>query len=405
MRILYTLDLYRPSIDGVGVSIERQAQGLASRGHDVAIVAPGDQLADTEETEGDIRVYRVRAVKVLVDRWRLPVMPHQSVERAITAFAPNVVVVNLPFVLNLVASHLAKRHDIPLVGITGTMPEWLLHSFGLLRPFSKLLYPRLWRWITQYYNRCDLVVGVTPTALGYLKDHGLTKPARVISNGVQLDKFCPCLRDEDLAERLGVPDKPTVLYAGRLDAEKCMDVWVKAIPHVLRELDAHFIIGGDGVERHKLEGMVAEMGVSQHVTFPGFLSEKDYPKLYSLANVFAIASPAELQSIVTLEAASSGLPIVAVNAGALPELVQHGRNGLLFDQGDSEQMARHIVRLLTDPVQSRRMGRESRVIACQHDLRRTVREYEKVYDEAVNGRMVGLSFRAKTQQAPDKTQP
>ncbi len=404
MRILYTLDLYRPSIDGVGVSIERQAQGLAGRGHDVAIVAPGDQLADREETEGDIRVYRVKAVKVLVDRWRLPVMPRQSLERVITTFAPNVVVVNLPFMLNLVASHLARRHNIPLVGITGTMPEWLLNSFGLLRPFSKLLYPRLWRWITAYYNRCDLVVGVTPTALGYLKDHGLTKPARVISNGVQLDKFCPGVRDEELADRLGVPDKPTVLYAGRLDAEKRMDVWVKAIPHVLREVDAHFIIGGDGVDRRKLEDMVAEMGVSQHVTFPGFLDDEEYRRLYSLANVFAIASPAELQSIVSLEAASSGLPIVAVNAGALPELVQQGRNGFLFDQEDSEQMARYIVRLLADPVQCRRMGRESRVIACQHDLKHTVREYEKVYDEAVNGRTMGVTFRAKPRQSPDRTQ-
>lgn len=405
MRVLYALDSYRPSIDGVGVSIERQAQGLAGRGHAVAIVAPGDRLADYEETEGAVTVFRARALKILMDRWRVAVTPHQSVDRAITSFAPNVVVVSLPLNLNRAASHLARKHDLPLVGITGTMPEWLLYSVGILKPFSKFLYPRLWNLLTKYYNGCDLVVGVTPTALRYLKDHGLTRPSRVISNGVQLDVYRPSPRDEKLAQRLRVPEKPTVLYAGRLDAEKRMDVWVKAIPLVLRQVDAHFIIGGDGTDKPKLQDVVDEMGASEHVTFPGFLDEDEYRSLYSLADVFAIASPAELQSIVTLEAASCGLPIVAVNAGALPELVQHGRNGFLFSQGDSHEMADHIVHLLRDDVLRRRMGRESRVIACQHDLNRSVREYERVYDEVVNGRNMGLGLRWRSRQSPDRIRP
>ena len=121
--------------------------------------------------------------------------------------------------------------------------------------------------------------------------------------------------------------------------------------------------------------------------------------------MFAIASPAELQSIVTLEAASSGLPIVGVNAGALPELVQEGRNGYLFAPGSSEQMADRIIRLLKDNVLRRRMGRESRVIACQHDFNCTVRDYEKVYDEVVNSRALGLSFRMPGEQSPDKIRP
>lgn len=404
MRILYALDSYRPSIDGVGVSIERQAIGLASRGHEVAIIAPGQDLTDSEEKEGDLTIFRVRAVKILLDKWRLAVAPRQSVERAITRFAPNVVVVNLPLLLNWTSAGLAKKHGLPLVGITGTMPEWILYSIGMLRPLSRFLHPKLWKLLTCYYNQCDLVVAVTPTALGYLNDHGLTKPSRVISNGVQLDKFCPQIRDEDLAERLRAPEKPTVLYAGRLDAEKCMDVWVKAIPHILREVDAHFIIGGDGADRPRIEEMVTQLGISQHVTFPGFLGDDSYHRLYSLASVFAITSPAELQSIVTLEAAASGLPIVAVNAGALPELVQTGRNGFLFEPGNSEEMARYIVRLLKDPVQCRRMGRESRVIAHQHDLNSTVREYERAYEEVTNGRSVGLSFRLR-QRAQDETRP
>lgn len=402
MRVLYTLDQYRPNIDGVAVSIERQALGLASRGHDVAIVAPGQRFADYEEIVDGATIFRVKAIKVLRDRWRVAVAPYQAVKRAVETFSPDVIVINVPLPLNLSASKVAREFDLPLVGITGTMPEWIIYNIGILKPFSRRLHPKLWEMLTKYYNRCDLVVGVTPTAIGYLNDHGLTKPSMVVSNGVQLDKFCARPRDEDLAARLSVPDKPTVLYTGRLDAEKCMDVWVKAIPPVVREIDAHFIIGGDGVLRHRLEQLVAQLGVSRHVTFPGFLDEDEYSQLYSLADVFAIASPAELQSIVTLEAAASGLPIVAVNAGALPELVQEGRNGFLFEPGRSDQMAEHLVRLLRDDVLRRRMGRESRVIACQHDLRQTVREYEKVLEQVVDGRATHACFRMGSRQASGK---
>jgi glycosyltransferase involved in cell wall biosynthesis len=386
VRILYALDQYRPKIDGIVVSIERQAIGLADRGHTVAIVAPAIRFADYQERENDLTVYRLRSIRVFVDLWRWAFMPRQAMERILTEFQPHVIVVNIPLPVNSTAVKLARSHNIPVVGITGTMPEWLIYSSGILRPISKLLYSKIWQYLTDHYNNCDVVVGVTPTALSYLTSYGLCRPGRVISNGVQLESFRPRVRQQALADRLKIPDKPTVLYTGRLDAEKCMDHWVKAIPKVLRDVDAHFIIGGEGVQKHSLEDMVSKMGVQDHVTFTGFLSEEDYQHIHSLANVFAITSPAELQSIVTLEAASSGLPIVAVNAGALPELVKDGRNGFLISLGDSDELADRLIMLLKDDVLSRRMGRESRVIASQHDLNRTVWEYEHVYEDVVNDR-------------------
>jgi glycosyltransferase involved in cell wall biosynthesis len=182
-----------------------------------------------------------------------------------------------------------------------------------------------------------------------------------------------------MAARLGLPTKPTVLYAGRLDADKCMDVWLRAVPRVLRQVDAHFIVGGNGNERGRLERLAVDLGVADAVTFTGFLGDAEYPRLFSLADVFAITSPAELQSVVTLEAAASGLPIVAARAGALPELVEDGVNGWLTVPGDPRSFADAIVDVLTRPTVRQSMRQASRDVAQKHDLDATISQYEDVY--------------------------
>lgn len=217
--------------------------------------------------------------------------------------------------------------------------------------------------------------------------HGLERPGYVISNGVSLTRFCPRPRDSALAQRFGLDDRPVVLYAGRLDAEKRMDVWLKGAAALKRMgVQARFLIVGDGSERDKLESDAAELGIADDVVFAGFLDDDDYARAYSLASVFAIASPAELQSIVTLEAAASGLPIVAVNAGALPELVGEGGNGWLFADGDAEGIARALARVLANPLAAARMGERSRQIAERHGIERSITKYERLFASLLRDR-------------------
>jgi 1,2-diacylglycerol 3-alpha-glucosyltransferase len=388
MRILYALNTFRPHIDGVSISIERQATGMADRGHSVAIVAPSPTFTNYVETGQRYCLYRLRAIPVHTSRRLLPLLSRRGVEWALRDFRPDAVVVSVPFLLSRTVGDVARVRGYPVVGITSMMPEWFYYNLVPLRPVTRFLNGSLWRLITDYYNRCDHVVGVTATALKFLSDHGLRRPASVISNGVPLDVFHPRPRDERLARSLGIPKKPTVLYLGRLDAEKCMDVWVQAIPRVLQKIDAHFIIGGDGTERTMLERMVRDLGVAPFVSFVGFRSDDEYPSVFSLADVFAISSPVELQSIVTLEAAASGLPIVAASAGALPELVQDGVNGRLFAASDAGGMADAIVDVLADAPRRQGMGVAARLIATQHDICASLNRYEDVYERVVGQRVV-----------------
>ncbi|HEX5417468.1 MAG TPA: glycosyltransferase [Chloroflexota bacterium] len=391
MRILFALNAFRPLIDGVGVSIERQSNALAERGHQIAILAPASRFADTVDTFPNYRLYRLRAIPLPHRRQRMPLLPGRGVTRALGEFRPDVVVVNQPFLLSRATWHAARARRIPLVGIISMMPEWFYYNVPTLRPLAGMIDLGVWRMMASYYNECNHVVGVTGTARDILVRHGLRVASSVISNGVPLHRFQPRVRDSQLAARFGVPDKPTVLYTGRLDAEKCMNVWIRAIPLVRARVDAHFVVGGEGSERAGLEDLAAELGVADAVSFIGFQPDSVYPRLFSVADVFAITSPAELQSVVTLEAVASGLPIVAARAGALPELVQDGENGRLVARDNPAALAAALVEILSDPERRRVMGLASRRLAAVHDFAASVDAYEAVYRAVAGGARSGLT--------------
>ena len=142
----------------------------------------------------------------------------------------------------------------------------------------------------------------------------------------------------------------------------------------------HFDIVGGGDQRRNLEALTRELGLEQRVTFHGHTSDEDLRALYTRASVFAIASVAELQSIATMEAMASGLPIVAANAVALPHLVHDGENGYLFEPGDIPALAARLTDVLTAAPEARlRMQQASLDGVIVHDINRTLDTFEALY--------------------------
>jgi 1,2-diacylglycerol 3-alpha-glucosyltransferase len=215
---------------------------------------------------------------------------------------------------------------------------------------------------------------------------GFDKPISVISNGVDTYRFSPGKPNEDLRRELGLDNRPIVLYTGRLDSEKQMDVWLRAAAETSRLVNAQFVVGGQGTERSTLETLASELGLSDRIRFVGYLTDERFPDLYRLADVFFITSPVELQSISTLEAVASGLPVVAVRSGALPELVEQGQNGYLVAPGDWKCAAQVLATLLGNTELNREFGKRSRETALRHGLDATIDSYEHFLCRGENGR-------------------
>jgi glycosyltransferase involved in cell wall biosynthesis len=200
--------------------------------------------------------------------------------------------------------------------------------------------------------------------------------------------------DGDVEARYHLPAGPRILFVSRLAKDKEIDVLIRAMRHLHAQVGAHLLLAGRGDDRPRLEELTAELGLEHCIHFLGFVAEEDMPALYRAVDLFAIASRVEVQSIPTLQAAASGLPIVAANALALPELVHDGVNGILVPPGDSQAMTRAILTILQDSELAARLGQESLAIGLAHAEERTFDKYEKLYEE-----LQGAHRRSRRHQA------
>jgi glycosyltransferase involved in cell wall biosynthesis len=216
------------------------------------------------------------------------------------------------------------------------------------------------------------------------KEKGLLTDITPISNGLKTEIFNPNNDGEYLRKKYDLPKKNIILYTGRINEEKNLDVLIKSIPYVIEKYDAHFLIVGSGGDyKQSLIKLTKELNVEKNITFTDFLDWDDYPNIYSIADLFAMPSEAELQSIVTMEAVASGLPIVVVNKGALHELASMD-NGFVFESKNSEQMAEYIVKILSDGKLKKKMGSNSLELIKEHAMSSIAEKYEMIYKKVLD---------------------
>jgi len=389
MRIVLITDQYHPMVGGVPVVTHRLAADLVARGHQVWVVAPGDGLHDAYYSEGGVTVVRWASLAwPAYEGQRLALAPAVRLFRLLKQIKPSVAHIHSPGALGVVAPLVARTLHIPVVATNHFMPMNMSRSFagaGVLgRGFSWLIYV----YLRGVYSVCDYVTFPTATSLKLVLKHGLDTPGEVVSNGVDLDRFHPGPRDERLRETFGLPsDRPLALTVSRLMREKRVHVLLEALARV--RAPVHLVVAGSGPDARALQALARQLGVSQRVTFLGFVPDDQLALLYRLADMFVIASVAELQSLATMEAMACGLPTIAADAGALPELVADGENGYLFAADESDQLALVMEALLRQPERWRDMGRASVRMVARHDSRAVAEHWETIY------RRVGMSAVAR----------
>lgn len=372
MRVLEATDFYYPWIAGPAPFIRNLSAGLTARGHEVIVACPSPTgRAYTENGSLNLHLHRIRTWPIPLGYQLRAGFPVVDLDCLVRRWQPDIIHIHHPFPISLAALAVGRRSRIPVVATNHTIPECSL--YGLRQ--SRLYRPAhaLFSWyIRRVLGTCKAVTTPTATAARMLQELGFQDPIDVISNGVDTERFYPSSSQESRTV-------PTVLYTGRLDPEKDMDTFLGAISIVLQSCGAHFRIGGEGTDRRRLEQMVHDRGLSEHVAFTGYVNDDELPQVYRGADIYAITSPVELQSIATLEAMASGLPTVAVEAGALPELVIPNHNGFLPPPGDVRLFAEALVTLITKQALRRKMGQESRRMAESHSVDQTVSQYESVF--------------------------
>ena len=198
---------------------------------------------------------------------------------------------------------------------------------------------------------------------------------KYIPNGVNVREFNhPTKNDQDIE---------TILYVGRLEKYKGVHFLIEAFTEVKPSFpNSRLLIVGSGSYKEKLVNLTSSFGLQDSVSFLENVPQEHLTKLYSSSNVFVTLSQFEGQPIALIEAMSSGLPVIATKVGAIPELVQHGRNGFLLDFPPNKKALIDVITfLLGNPDSSAKIGLEARKsILSKFSWEKTVQSLIKLYE-------------------------
>jgi glycosyltransferase involved in cell wall biosynthesis len=244
-------------------------------------------------------------------------------------------------------------------------------SFWAAQGLERRLYRSLER-LAAHWCRTIVAVSEQERRAGLEARIGRESSYAVVPNGIDLDRFS--------ADPDPVPGR--VLMVGRLASPKRHDLAVEALA-LLPDVELHLV--GDGPLAPRVNALARSLGVEARLHALG--PRADVPALLSRAACALLLSEYEGWPLVVMEAMAAGVPVVASAVGGVPELVEHGRTGLLVEPGRVEPVVAALEDLLSDPERARRMGEEGRRVAR-----------ERLSREAMTARLMELYERALTRR-------
>jgi glycosyltransferase involved in cell wall biosynthesis len=244
--------------------------------------------------------------------------------------------------------------------------------------------PRRRKLLRHIQNRSTYVIANSQAVRDFLVEQDGFDPnlVRVVRNGVDLERFTNVPRDrQGLFPHLASDSKLIAVVANMHVETKGHTDLIRAAAEVSRELPAaKFLLVGDGAERAHIEGMVAELGLSETVLF---LSRRnDVPNVLACCDLFVLPSWAEGLPNSVLEAMAAGVPVVATRVGGTPEIIQDGVNGLLVRPRDARELAQAIAQLLREPKLAQKLAEAAQErVRLEFSFDRLLAELDSLYRE------------------------
>ncbi|HEY8913112.1 glycosyltransferase [Lacisediminihabitans sp.] len=378
LRVLIGADTFPPDVNGAANFASRLAAGLVDRGHDVFVEAPAASRKHgtfVEEHDGArLTVYRVYSWRWYPHDWLRFVLPWRSqahAARILDEVKPDVVHIQSHIVVGRGLARQAVKRGIRVVGTNHFMPENMIDHTKLPHFLRKPVIRAAWADAASTFGLCEAVTSPSRKAADFLEAETNLTGVHAISCGIDAALYTPSFE-----KRTG----NTIVFVGRVSGEKHIDVLLRAVAAIDPALDVKLEIVGGGDQMNQLKQMAWDLGIADRVNFTGYVTDEELRAALTRATVFAMPSIAELQSIATMEAMASALPIVAADAMALPHLVHDGQNGHLFTPGDSADLAAKLTDVLTLPDDElTAMKKASLNYIAAHDIQRTLSIFESLY--------------------------
>jgi len=327
MNILMVTNTYLPHVGGVARSVETFARAYRHLNHNVTIVAPEFE-GMPEHEEGVIRVPAIQKFNGSDFSVRVPIpgFLHERLEQ----LRPDIVHSHHPFLMGDTALRIASSLDLPVVFTHHTMYERYTHYVPGDSEAMKRFVVTL---ATGYANLCHQVIAPSQSIADTLRNRGVETPISVIPTGIDVQRFgngngCA------FRHRAGISEQTFVIgHVGRLAREKNLIYLSAAVQRSMKKTDdSVFLIVGSGPEDASIREVFSRAGMDHRLILAGSLTGQDLIDAYHAMDLFVFSSKTETQGVVLTEAMGAGVPVVALDAPAVRDIVESGRNGYLVSR-------------------------------------------------------------------------
>jgi glycosyltransferase involved in cell wall biosynthesis len=380
LKIALCSDWVYPSVGGVQSHIMGLAAQLKELGHEVIIVTKEmDHEDPTAEYPGGVR--KVKAKRLTLPEHVLAPPNPDDLRRLLKREDFDVVHAHHAFTPTpLLSLDAARRLGVPSV-LTNHSITFASSSDLIWGPVSQVLP------FKRYISMAGRVIAVSGAAAEFIERFMDSGKAIVIPNGVDVERFHdprPVPKGVFDLTRL---EHPMVFSAGRLAFRKGFHLLLEAMPRVLSvNPGARLYVAGKGAMAGFLSMLVESLDLKDEVKLLGFVPEDVLPWLYRSCDVFALPSvAAESFGITLIEAMAAGRPVVASRIGGVPEIIDDGVDGFLFEPWDSRGLSEAVNKLLGDPGLAAEMGRRAHAVAEErYSWPKVARRIEEVYEDVVS---------------------
>lgn len=369
LRISVVTETYPPEVNGVAITAAQFIEGLRRRDHQIQLVRPRQDEADTPGQDASLQETLTRGFPIpRYPSLKMGLPARRALTRLWSLRRPDVVHIVTEGPLGWSALQTASKLGLPVVSDFRTN----FHAYSQHYGVGWLKKPVL-AYLRKFHNRTLATLVPTEAMRATLASHGF-RNVRVISRGVDTGLFAPTRRSALLRQQWGAgPDDPVVLHLGRLAPEKNPDTVIATFENIrTRVPGARFVVVGDGPSRRLLAQRCP------YAVFAGMRRGEDLAAHVASADIFVFPSLTETYGNVTIEAMASGLAVVAFDYGAAAQHITHKLNGMLAPCAGERTFIDLATELAADVPRARRLGDSAFVAARRLDWDHIVQELEAV---------------------------
>lgn len=356
MKIGIFVELYRPHVSGVVISVETLISQLLTNGHQVVLFAP---KVPCHRDVQDFPVVRLPSFGLFGKRFAIPFLNKELTEE-IKNLHLDLVHIQGPYSSGILGIKIAQKFGLPVVMTYHTHVLFYLKSWTRIWSWPLFLVARilaLWliRWISK---KCQLIITPSHFIENVLRSYGITTPIELLPTGVQPPSFL--ISSPVSKSQLLLPEEGKILlYVGRISKEKNLVFLLDSFEKVARQRDdVVLVLIGEGPFQPILERIVERKKLKRKVLFLGSVPHEKIFLFLKASDIFVFPSLSETQGLSVAEAMSVGLPVVVIGEGGAPEFVDNKKTGLVV-QNNSNEFASAILSLLESPDFAFSLGRNA----------------------------------------------